>query len=465
MSSGYEYNTRQHGPLVVDGEEVCSAEGSRQGCAWGSFTFCMGLQRTATLTQELHPTTIICMYCDDTYCVHPTDPEEAYAALTTFRRLSRERNRLESVPAKSFFYSPNPRADLSFLDVNTEGHPDHPKGGRLTCFKAVGSYIGGPTAVAKAVAKAMADQVAAASVLEYLKDTEHSKSADQCRLLTLRHCANSTPSFLLRTTPPDQSLTGARIHDAAIAECLIAQLPCPLASQDDYDRAVAQARLPPQLGGFGLTSAFDLRLPCFAGSLVSSLATASRLIPTIHDILQAQAAAPSLPSLRALNSARLTLFTMRDDVQGRWDEWDATPVYHEPVLGGPQYRYHPISLPPAHASAFQPLSDALTLPPLLLRSFQHTYMRAVHHHNWLSLMHTATNQNNNAYAANLIDVSQPGACDFLRAVPSDTTTTISSIHFSHRLLRQLRLPLHTIEDPMGMTSSMTMGAPTGTRRS
>ena len=123
-----------------------------------------------------------------------------------------------------------------------------------------------------------------------------------------------------------------------------------------------------------------------------------------------------------------------------WDKWDATPVYHEPVLGGPQYHYHPPSLPPAHASAFQPLGTALTLPPHLLRSFQHTYMRAIHHlHNWLSLILTAIDQNDHTYAANLIDVSQPGSGDFLRAVPSDTATTILSIHFSRRLLRQLRL--------------------------
>ena len=66
--------------------------------------------------------------------------------------------------------------------------------------------------MAKVVTKAMTDQVAASSVLDYLVDTKHSKTAVQGRLLTLRHCANSTPSHLLHTTPPHLSASGARVH-------------------------------------------------------------------------------------------------------------------------------------------------------------------------------------------------------------------------------------------------------------
>ena len=39
------------------------------------------------------------------------------------------------------------------------------------------------------------------------------------------------------------------------------------------------------MGGLGLTAASDLRLPCYAGSLASSLATASRLVPSIRNLL------------------------------------------------------------------------------------------------------------------------------------------------------------------------------------
>ena len=124
------------------------------------------------------------------------------------------------------------------------------------------------------------------------------------------------------------------------------------------------------------------------------------------------------------------------------------PVYHEPALGGPQYRYHPPRLPPAHAAAYQPIPSLLSLPPHLLRSFQHTYMRAIHHHNWLTLLTTAHLSRDLLYAANLIDTSQVGACDFLRATPSSPATSIPSAVLRIRLLRQLRLPFHTSdEDP------------------
>ena len=133
-----------------------------------------------------------------------------------------------------------------------------------------------------------------------------------------------------------------------------------------------------------------------------------------------------------------------------WDAWDERPVYHEPVLGGPQHRYHPPRLPPAHAAAFQPVPSLLTLPPHLLRSFQHTYMCALHHHNWLNLLEASHLSHDFHYAANLIDVSQPGACDFLRVTPSTRATSIASAVLRLRLLRQLRLPFHDdLDDSFG----------------
>ena len=83
---------RRHGQLYVDGVCIDSDEGSRQGCGWGPLLFCVGGQRTLTLAQRAHPDVLFLVYIDDVYCFHPDDPEEAWRAMETLRRLSRERN-------------------------------------------------------------------------------------------------------------------------------------------------------------------------------------------------------------------------------------------------------------------------------------------------------------------------------------------------------------------------------------
>ena len=55
------------------------------------------------------------VYIDDVYCFHPDDPEEAWDAMETYRRISRERNCLTSVGSKNFFYACSQHANLSFL--------------------------------------------------------------------------------------------------------------------------------------------------------------------------------------------------------------------------------------------------------------------------------------------------------------------------------------------------------------
>ena len=115
--------------------------------------------------------------------------------------------------------------------------------GRLTCFKAVGAYIGDTSAVTANVSKSMAKSVSQASVLDYLQDTEHHKSASQSRLLVLRHCANSVPTFLLRNTPPEAAMPGAALHDEAVAERLCKHIVDGHTIDSDLEHALRQAQL------------------------------------------------------------------------------------------------------------------------------------------------------------------------------------------------------------------------------
>lgn len=125
-------------------------------------------------------------------------------------------------------------------------------------------------------------------------------------------------------------------------------------------------------------------------------------------------------------------------------------LYHEPCMGGPQHRYHPGRLPPPHAAAYQSVGATCSLPPFLLRDLQLNYQRTVHHRNWVGLHDDdALRVGDDAFASVLVDVSQPGAGDYPRALPSCPVTTINtnSDAFRFRLLRQLRPRSHT--DPYG----------------
>ena len=77
----------------------------------------------------------------------------------------------------------------------------------------------------------------------------------------------------------------------------------------------------------------------------------------------------------------------------------------------------------------------------------------VHHHNWELFRVAAKKADDYKLGTIFLDASQPGAGDYLRAVPSCPATTITSADFRLRLLRQLRLPIRprSDEDPYGDT--------------
>ena len=442
---------RDVGQLKYKGVDVCSDEGARQGCGFGSFLFCVSFHRCLTLAQRQHPDCVFLAYCDDTYVFHPTSPKAAYAALCTLRDLCIDLNKLESVPSKSFFYTPSATSDLSFLPIETEGNPMHANG-RLTCFKAVGAYIGDASAVTANVKNSMAKSVSQASVLDYLFDTEHHKSASQSRLLVLRHCANSVPTFLLRNTPPAEAMPGAAVHDEAVAERLCKHIVDDHTFEADMEHALRQARLPPAMGGLGLTSAVDASRPSYAASHARSSTIARRLSPAFAAIATAAfGAGMTIPSIQAAVSAIESIAHQRRGVQATWDAWDSNPVYYEPCMGGAQYQYHPSKLPPAHLSAFQPAGLMVAMPDTMLAGLQHVYLRVLHHRNWMTLMNDALDPGfaDPHYASILIDASQPGAGDYLRALPASPLTTINSDLFNLRIKRQLRLAIRSGDDPYG----------------
>ena len=141
-----------------------------------------------------------------------------------------ERNNLESVVSKSYAYSA--AGSLDNIPAEVKGSPHHP-GGRLRCFKAVGTYIGDTDAVARATASALADKTVNARSLKYLRDTEKEKFTAQAVLLLIRYCLCSTANHFLRTTPPRCIAEAADQHDSAVGGHLLDLIDSPTPSPDE----------------------------------------------------------------------------------------------------------------------------------------------------------------------------------------------------------------------------------------
>lgn len=134
-------------------------------------------------------------------------------------------------------------------------------------------------AVSAAVAKSMAEAASASSVLNYLRDTGLlSNARPPSRGSWSRSGTAPTQCHPSRCAPLCRSSHGpARLHMMALWSCGSHRCwPAMMRLQmSELTRAVAQAQLPPTMGGMGLTAAMGQRVPCYTASALASLATAS----------------------------------------------------------------------------------------------------------------------------------------------------------------------------------------------
>ena len=148
-------------------------------------------------------------------------------------------------------------------------------------------------------------------------------------------------------------MPGAALHDEAVAERLCKQLVDGHTIESDLERALRQARLPPTMGGLGLTSAADASLPSYAASHARSSAIARRLSPTFAAIIAAAVSTgTTIPSIQAAVSAVESIACERRGTQATWDTWDSTPLYYEPCMGA----RGTVPVPPLQAAPGPPLS-------------------------------------------------------------------------------------------------------------
>ena len=245
---------RTEGVLSIDGEEVDSVIGTKQGCTLGAFLFCVGLHFCLMVTAALHPTACVTGYMDDVYTQNDR-PTEAWAAACTFRSVASAHCRLSSNLDKLGVYSP--RGDLSFLPPSVPGHPSQP----LQGLKVMGSFL---SADASWAAQQLADMVPKKlknlAGLDSLHDTERVRTAAQGKLLLIRHCANAAPTSWLRLNAPDVTAIAALTHDTLIDQPLLDVIGVGAADPAQRARALSQARMPlANFGGLGVASASSTR--------------------------------------------------------------------------------------------------------------------------------------------------------------------------------------------------------------
>ena len=443
----------QHGALVLhrgsgtitdrDGRPIHSAEGARQGCGFGAFLFCIAYHRALTLTQRAFPDVLILSYVDDCYTFHPTNPLRAHEAMQCLRGHLLSRCKLESVPSKAFVYAPSPTTDLSFVPKEMKGHPDT---ARLLTFKAVGAYICGtdPTHILAASHAITCDVISKAKnhrLFALLRDTEKHNTTLQCVHTLLRHCSNVAPNFAMRVSRPELTAAATTTHDRAIAMCTRDLIRCPSDWDGELERALKQSTLPIPLGGLGLLSSARQRDAAFTATILSTLGPARRLIPLLQGVL------PSTdhrsPTLKSAADAHARLIAARETAAILTARLLARPKLYDRDLG-PLDPWAPGHLPPLTSLHYKCFATLLDLPPTLVRRAQSVLQRANHHIDLLAHRH-ATDPDLR-YAANLTDQLSAGAGDWLKSVPSERPTSLSSLHFRTALRRRLGVRIPELAD-------------------
>ncbi|CAI5968500.1 unnamed protein product [Closterium sp. NIES-64] len=176
----------RNGPIL---ETLQSASGVRQGDPCGPFLYALTQQLAIHPTQQLHPSTFITSYADDTYIVGPApDVFAAYNTLTS--RL--QPLGLTVQPSKCSLYGPS--------DIPPDAMPPPNLSIAPNGLTVAGVPIGSDSYIISSVGHKLRSFATSLSLLHDLHDPQIAS-----RLLTL--CVSARPSFLLRTVPPFPEIT------------------------------------------------------------------------------------------------------------------------------------------------------------------------------------------------------------------------------------------------------------------
>ena len=460
-------------PIQAAGQPrpVDSSQGVRQGDPFAPALFALALHPVLQRVQEKFPDVYIFSYLDDTYMLGP--PQRAWDAARLFHTLCKTELCLEARTDKMDVYCPfatsayhedaaadmppapapdAPELTLPFLHdfPDVRGSPWHakPEHRYALGFKCMGAFIGQPHWVAQRTRSALEAHLEPLTVVTQLGDVEHLRNSLQCKLLLMRWCSSAGANHWLRLTPPSVMLQTSDVDGLSAASSHDALLDAALATSLEIDEhsprgqhALTQARLPLALSGLGLPSAVALSEPAFLASLASVWHHIVRFIPDLASIDFASDEAEGLPSLRDARYTHARLESVHLLLARRYAEAKADPA------SAPKFA--PRGLPPSLPS----LSSFAASAP---HKAQTAFSAVVHHYAWSRLLEDASADGGDREAVRLISVSQPGATDFHRCLPSRSDFVIESEVMLVATQRQLGLPLSCLQgldvDPLGDAS-------------
>ena len=382
-------------------EDILSREGVHQGCTFGSFLACLGLQPILEEVASGMASGFVAAYVDDVKISAPASV--AHAAYIRLCELARARLGLEEDPTKgSVIWE-------GLGDVNVSMFPPAMPGvaSRLLVDKHVGVFVGDarPESVAAVKAALQRKLEDKANLITRLAIIDN----PQVRVALLRACASARPGFWMRTMSPSLTADSAAWYDARMRDSLSDALLTPLT-----DHAWALSTLPCRFGGLGITSARATSQSAHYASWAASCHHITTMFPHAIPLAAADIPNSTLPFAVAMCSAHrsvdssLTAFT--DNIN-----------------------QHPL---PYSA----PSNPAIPEPSELSQRFpraQKCFAAVVHSARWLDVFDQATPP----HRALILSHSHQGANFAFTAVPSPHHGAMLPITYATAAQRLLRLPL------------------------
>ena len=91
-------------------------------------------------------------------------------------------------------------------------------GGRLSCIRVLGAYLGDEEACSTALVRRVEAHLQPLFKVLGLRDVGRTNTSLQVQLCILSYCANTQLTYFLRTMPPSVTIDAARRHDEIIEE-------------------------------------------------------------------------------------------------------------------------------------------------------------------------------------------------------------------------------------------------------
>ena len=139
-------------------------------------------------------------------------------------------------------------------------------GGRLLSTKVLGAFVGDALECSQRLQRRVRDALADLGDVARLRDTRHCNVSLQVQFEILRHCANTSLVYFLRTMGVAATRDAAALHDQLISDAFHRIVGTGAASPAVRNRAARQARLPVKMGGCGLTEQTSIAEAACVGS-------------------------------------------------------------------------------------------------------------------------------------------------------------------------------------------------------